>query len=179
MRHQPGPPESADDVRAHPRRCAANVGRRVVAFALVRLPGMGPGTGNRIAFGRRLLVVEQPAQQLVDVLLRCRGTSEFVSRNQVFQRQTVVPLRPPLPGALVWAQRRRPPTLDLVVDHMPYGGVVEAGSVTGQGHQQQVGGPVAGLGIAGVDAVAIRTATAVWPAAAPPPATNGRPPGTD
>src|SRR3546814_19767148 len=52
-RHQPGAPEPADDVRAHPRRCAANVGRRVVAVALVRLPGMGPGTGDRIAFGRR------------------------------------------------------------------------------------------------------------------------------
>src|SRR3546814_18381417 len=75
---------------------------------------MGPGTGDRIAFGRRLLVVEQPAQQLVDVLLRCRGTSEFVSRNQVFQRPTVVPLRPPMHGALVWTQRRRPPTLDQI-----------------------------------------------------------------
>src|SRR3546814_211612 len=110
MRHQPGAPEPADDVRAHPRRCAANVGRRVVAVALVRLPGMGPGTGDRIAFGRRLLVVEQPAQQLVDVLLRCRGPSEFVSRNQVFQRQTVVPPLPPLPGTLAWTPRRPPPT---------------------------------------------------------------------
>src|SRR3546814_19536121 len=104
MRPQPGAPESADDVRAHPQRCAANVGRRVVAFALVSLPGMGPGTGNRIAFGRRLLVVEQPAQQLVDVLLPVRGTSEFVRRNQVFHRLTVVSLRPPFPGPLTRSQ---------------------------------------------------------------------------
>src|SRR3546814_17226667 len=36
---------------------SANVGRRVVAVALVRLPGMGTGTGDRIAFGRRLPVI--------------------------------------------------------------------------------------------------------------------------
>src|SRR3546814_1720041 len=113
------------------------------------------------------------AQQLVDVLLRCLGTSEFVSRNQVFQRQTVVPLRPPLPGALVWTQRRRPPTLDLVVDHMPYGGVVEAGIVTGQGHQQQLGSHLAVLGLAGVDAVELPAARAeIGRAQACTPVTN-------
>src|SRR3546814_8129214 len=56
----------------------------------------------------------------------------------------------------------------LVVDHMPYGGVVEACIVTGQGHQQQLGSHVAVLGIAGVDAVELPAASAVWPAAAAP-----------
>src|SRR3546814_9074770 len=51
---------------------------------------------------------------------------------------------------------------------MPYGGVVEAGIVTGQGHQQQLGSHVAVLGIAGVDAVELPAASAVWPAAAAP-----------
>src|SRR3546814_13391339 len=103
-----------------------------------------------------------------DLLLRCRGTSEFVSRNQVFQRQTVVPLRPPLPGALVWTQRRRPPTLDLVVDHMPYGGVVEAGIVPGPGHPHQFGSHIALLCIAGVDALHHPPPHALCPAHTPP-----------
>src|SRR3546814_5646582 len=115
------------------------------------------------------MIRRPPRSTRTDTLFPYTTLFRSVSRNQVFQRQTVVPLRPPLPGALVWTQRRRPSTLDLVVDHMPYGGVVEAGIVTGQGHQQQLGSHVAVLGIAGVDAVELPAASAVWPAAAAPP----------
>src|SRR3546814_17821204 len=121
------------------------------------------------------MIRRPPRSTRTDTLFPYTTLFRSVSRNQVFQRQTVVPLRPPLPGALVWAQRRRPPTLDLVVDHMPYGGVVEAGIVTRPGPQQQMGGHVAVRGIAGVDPVAHPAARAVWPAAPGPHRLDTRP----
>src|SRR3546814_20549507 len=115
------------------------------------------------------MIRRPPRSTRTDTLFPYTTLFRSVSRNQVFQRQTVVPLRPPLPGALVWTQRRRPPPLDLVVDHMPYGGVVEAGILTRQGHQQQWGSHVALLGLAGVEAVELPAAREVSPPPAAPP----------
>src|SRR5690606_6115962 len=63
--HQPGLPQAVDDVFAHPGRGTAGVGCGVVLVAFVPLPAVSPGAVGGFAIGIVALVVEQPADALV------------------------------------------------------------------------------------------------------------------
>src|SRR5690606_12111018 len=128
-----------------------DVGCGVVLVAFVPLPAVSPGAVGGLAVGIVALVVEQPADALVQAAAVFGLAGQFVGLGGFQQAQADVPFGEHLVGARVGAGANAAPAAGVPqFDHVPDQGVVVQAVVAGQSQRKQDGLDVDVFDVAGI-----------------------------